>query len=48
MLCITKRVSVIDQETYDRVYKKIKRNIQVINGFINYLEKRRKSAKTND
>jgi four helix bundle protein len=40
LLCIAKRVNVIDQETYERVYEKIKRNIQVINGFINYLEKR--------
>jgi four helix bundle protein len=41
LLSIAKRVNVIDQETYDRVYEKIKRNIQVINGFINYLEKKR-------
>jgi|SRR5450432_867699 four helix bundle protein len=40
LLCIAKRVNVMDDLTYNKAYEKIKRNIQVINGFINYLEKR--------
>jgi four helix bundle protein len=40
LLCIAKKVNVIDEQTYNRMYEKIKRNIRVINGFINYLEKK--------
>ncbi len=40
LLCIAKRVNIIDEETYRRAYDKIERNIQVINGFINYLKRK--------
>jgi four helix bundle protein len=40
LLHIAKRVNIIDDLTHNKAYEKIKRNIQVINGFINYLEKR--------
>jgi four helix bundle protein len=40
LLCIAKMVNAINEQTYIRVFEKIKRNIQVINGYINYLEKK--------
>lgn len=40
LLSIAKRVNILDDLAYNKAYEKIKRNIQVTNGFINYLEKR--------
>ena len=40
LLCIAKRVNVIDEASYRRAYVIIERNIQVINGFINYLKEK--------
>jgi four helix bundle protein len=40
LISIAKMVNVISEQTYNNVLDKIKRNIQVINGFINYLEKK--------
>jgi four helix bundle protein len=40
LLCIAKSLHVIDEETYKRAYAIIEKNIQVINGFINYLKRK--------
>ena len=40
LLSVAQMVNIIDEENYARINKKLDRNIQMLNGLINYLEKK--------
>jgi four helix bundle protein len=40
LLSIAQMINIIDGETHDRLNNKLERNIQMLNGLINYLEQK--------
>jgi len=40
LLSVAHMVKIIDEQTYNRVNIKLERNIQILNGFIKYLEQK--------
>jgi len=40
LLSVAQMIKIIDQENYTRLSKTLERNIQMLNGFIKYLEKK--------
>src|SRR5450432_4283789 len=40
LLSVAREISIIDEQTFNKLNEIVDRNIRVINGFINYLEKK--------
>jgi four helix bundle protein len=40
LLSVAQMIKIIDEENYERLNKKLERNIQMLNGFIKYLEQK--------
>ncbi len=40
LLSIAKMITIVDEQTYNRLNNKLERNIQLLNGLINYLEQK--------
>jgi four helix bundle protein len=40
LLSVAKMVRIIDEQAYNRLNNKLERNIQILNGLINYLEQK--------
>jgi four helix bundle protein len=40
LLSVAKMITIVDEQTYNRLNNKLERNIQILNGLINYLEQK--------
>jgi four helix bundle protein len=40
LLSVAKMISIVDEHTYSHLNNKLERNIQILNGLINYLEQK--------